>query len=44
MNGKQDAELKEVERLYDRLTKSNKKVVIETIIPLINILLQQQGA
>ena len=44
MNGNQPPELKELERLYDKLTKSNKQVVMETIIPLINILLLQQGA
>ena len=34
-----DEEMKEMEILYDKLSQSNKKIVLETITPLINILL-----
>ena len=43
-NGTIDKEMKQLEYKYDQLTQSNKKVVLETIIPLINVLLLQQGA
>lgn len=43
-NGTFDKEMKQLEYKYEQLTQSNKKVVLETIIPLINILLLQQGA
>lgn len=43
-NIKQAEEMKKVEFLFGRLTKDNQKVVMETIMPLMKILLQQQNA
>lgn len=44
VNGTLDEEMKEMEILYNKLSQSNKKIVLETITPLINILLLHQSA
>ena len=43
-NIKQTEELKKVEFLFGRLNKENQKVVMETIIPLMNVLILQQSS